>query len=57
MTPLEEGDLKKSLNDYASNVGFSLSNIFVINGSKRSNKANAFFTGFGKNKKLFCMIL
>lgn len=52
LTPLEEGDLKKSLNDYASNVGFSLSNIFVINGSKRSNKANAFFTGFGKNKKI-----
>lgn len=52
LTPLEEGDLKKSLNDYANNVGFSLSNIFVINGSKRSNKANAFFTGFGKNKKI-----
>ena len=52
LTPLEDGDLKKSLNDYASNVGFSLSNIFVINGSKRSNKANAFFTGFGKNKKI-----
>ena len=52
LTPLEDGDLKKSLNEYARNIGFSLSNIFVINGSKRSNKANAFFTGFGKNKKI-----
>ena len=52
LTPLEDGDLKNSLNDYSKNVGFSLSNIFIINGSKRSNKANAFFTGFGKRKKI-----
>ena len=52
LTPIDDGDLKDSLNSYAKKVGFSLSNIFVINGSKRSNKANAFFTGFGKNKKI-----
>ena len=52
LTPIDDGDLKDSLNTYAKKVGFSLSNIFVINGSKRSNKANAFFTGFGKNKKI-----
>lgn len=52
LTPLEDGDLKNSLNDYSKNVDFSLSNIFIINGSKRSNKANAFFTGFGKRKKI-----
>ena len=52
LTPLDDGDLKDSLNSYAEKVGFSLSNIFVINGSKRSKKANAFFTGFGKNKKI-----
>ena len=52
LTPIDDGDLKDSLNSYAEKVGFSLSNIFVINGSKRSKKANAFFTGFGKNKKI-----
>ena len=52
LTPIDDGELKDSLNSYAKKVGFSLSNIFVINGSKRSNKANAFFTGFGKNKKI-----
>jgi len=52
LVPLEEGDLKNSLNQYAKSIGFSLSNIFIINGSKRSNKANAFFSGFGKNKKI-----
>ena len=40
LVPLEEGDLKNSLNQYAKSIGFSLSNIFIINGSKRSNKAN-----------------
>ena len=48
---LEDGDLKEKLNSYANKVGFALSNIFVIDGSKRSTKANAYFSGFGKNKK------
>ena len=45
---LEDGDLKEKLNSYANKVGFALSNIFVIDGSKRSTKANAYFSGFGK---------
>lgn len=49
-TPLEQGDLKKKILDYAQNVGFDLSGIYVLDGSKRSSKSNAFFTGFGKKK-------
>ena len=49
---LEDGDLKEKLNSYSNKVGFALSNIFVIDGSKRSTKANAYFSGFGKNKKV-----
>jgi len=49
---LENGDLRDKLNSFAKKVDFSLSNIFVIDGSKRSSKANAYFSGFGKNKKI-----
>lgn len=51
-TPLEEGQLKEAIMDYASSIQFSISNIFVMDGSKRSSKSNAFFTGFGKNKRI-----
>lgn len=51
-TPLEEGELRDAIMDYASSVKFSLKNLFVIDGSKRSSKSNAFFTGFGKNKRI-----
>jgi len=51
-TPLEEGPLKDAIVDYAKSIDFSLSNIFVMDGSKRSSKSNAFFTGFGKNKRI-----
>ncbi|MEJ1223375.1 M48 family metallopeptidase [Sediminicola sp. 1XM1-17] len=51
-TPLEEGSLKQKLETYAKNVGFELKNIFVIDGSKRSTKANAYFSGFGKQKRV-----
>lgn len=51
-TPLEEGTLKKAIFEYADSIKFSLSNIFVMDGSKRSSKSNAFFTGFGKNKRI-----
>lgn len=47
-TPLQEGSLKSSIENYAQKVGFELQNIFVIDGSKRSTKANAYFSGFGK---------
>lgn len=50
--PLEEGTLKSKIEGYALNVGFDLKNIFVIDGSKRSTKANAYFSGFGKEKRV-----
>lgn len=51
-TPLEEGELKSKIQTYAQTVGFELKNIFVIDGSKRSTKANAYFSGFGKEKRV-----
>lgn len=51
-SPLEEGPLKKAIMNYAQSIDFTLSNIFVMDGSKRSSKSNAFFTGFGKNKRI-----
>lgn len=50
--PLEAGSLKQKIEDYAAKVGFDLQHIFVINGSKRSTKANAYFSGFGKEKRV-----
>ncbi len=50
--PLQDGSLKAKIESYAENVGFELQNIFVINGSKRSTKANAYFSGFGKEKRI-----
>lgn len=52
LTPLEDGELKDKINIYAKKVDFPLDNIFVIDGSKRSTKANAFFSGLGKKKKI-----
>ena len=51
-TPLEEGSLRTAISEYAKTVGFTLDNIFVINGSKRSTKANAYFSGFGSQKRI-----
>ncbi len=51
-TPLEEGHLRDKISEYAQSVGFSLKNIFVIDGSKRSTKANAYFSGFGSEKRI-----
>jgi STE24 endopeptidase len=50
--PLEEGELKNKISDYAATVGFHLDQIFVIDGSKRSTKANAYFSGFGSEKRV-----
>jgi len=50
--PIEEGELKDAIMDYARSIKFSLENVFVMDGSKRSSKANAFFTGFGKNRRI-----
>lgn len=51
-TPLEEGELKNAIEKYATEVGFTLKNVFVIDGSKRSTKANAYFSGFGSQKRI-----
>ena len=51
-TPLEEGELKSAIEKYAQKVGFTIQNIFVIDGSKRSTKANAYFSGFGSQKRI-----
>ncbi len=51
-TPLEEGELRKAIEQFSSKVGFRLTNIYVIDGSKRSTKANAYFTGLGKQKRI-----
>lgn len=50
--PLEESSLKTAIENYAQKVGFTINNIFVIDGSKRSSKANAYFSGFGSQKRI-----
>ena len=52
LTPLEDGTLRKKIEEYSKEVGYSLKNIFVIDGSKRSSKANAFFSGIGPKKTI-----
>lgn len=52
LTPLTDGDLKKEIEAFAQKVNFPLDNIFVMDGSKRSKKANAFFSGIGRKKKI-----
>jgi STE24 endopeptidase len=49
---LEKGELRSELELFANKVGFKLDKIFIIDGSKRSTKANAYFTGFGKKKRI-----
>lgn len=51
-SPLEDGTLRAKIESYASTVGFTLDKIFVIDGSKRSTKANAYFSGFGSEKRV-----
>ena len=50
--PLEDGELKSEINAMAKKCEFPLAEVSVMDGSKRSAKSNAFFTGFGKNKKI-----
>ena len=52
LTPLEDGSLKNKIENYSKKIGYSLSNIFIIDGSKRSTKANAFFSGIGPKKTI-----
>jgi len=51
-TPLEAGELRSSIETFARKVSFKLKNIFVMDGSKRSTKANAYFTGLGAKKRI-----
>ena len=51
-TILEEGDLKNDIIKYVNSVGFKAHDIYVLNGSKRSTKANAYFSGFGNQKRI-----
>jgi STE24 endopeptidase len=51
-TPMPEGELKQQIEDLGKRCGFPLDGVFVMDGSKRSTKANAFFTGLGKRKKI-----
>jgi len=50
--PLEPGALKSAIMAYANSIDFSLNNVFIMDGSKRSRKTNAFFTGFGRHKRI-----
>ena len=51
-TPLEEGALRDAISTFSEKAGFRLNNIYVIDGSKRSTKANAYFTGLGPKKRI-----
>jgi len=50
--PMEPGELKEAILQYARSVKFPVRNVLVMDGSKRSSKSNAFFTGFGHNKRI-----
>lgn len=50
--PLPDGDLRKTIEDFARKVSFRVKDIFLIDGSKRSTKANAYFTGIGSKKRI-----
>ena len=51
-TPLPEGELREAIFAFAAKVNFPLQNLFVMDGSKRSAKSNAFFTGFGRHRRI-----
>jgi STE24 endopeptidase len=52
LSPLENGTLKEKIENYSKGIGYSLKNIFIIDGSKRSSKANAYFSGLGPRKTI-----
>jgi len=51
-TPLPDGSLRVKIQDFAKKTGFKIRNIYIIDGSKRSTKANAYFSGFGPKKRI-----
>lgn len=52
LEPLQEGELKTEIENYLQKVGFNANGVYVMDGSKRSTKANAFFSGLGPKKKI-----
>ena len=52
LKPLDDGELRQKIEKYSEEVGYLLKNIYVIDGSKRSTKANAFFSGLGPRKTI-----
>lgn len=52
LSPLEDGPLRKQIEAYSSEVDFPLKNVFIMDASKRSSKANAFFSGIGGRKSI-----
>lgn len=52
LKPIEDGELKSEIEKYCASQGYSLGRLFVMDGSKRSTKANAFFSGLGKSKTI-----
>jgi STE24 endopeptidase len=51
-TPLDKGELRDAIMNYARSIKYPLENVFVMDGSRRSSKSNAFFTGFGRHKRV-----
>jgi len=51
-TPLEDADLKAKIFDYAKKYQFPVKDIYIMDGSKRSKKSNAFFAGFGSSRRV-----
>lgn len=52
LQPLDNGELREKIENYATKENFNLDKINVIDGSKRSSKANAYFSGFGSQKQV-----
>ena len=51
-SPLDAGELKSAILSYAQSIKFPVENVYVMDGSRRSSKSNAFFTGFGKHRRI-----
>ncbi len=52
LSPLEDGELRSAIEDFAKKTNFSLENIYMQDSSKRSTHGNAYFSGWGKRKKV-----
>lgn len=51
-SPLPDGELKTAIETYAKKVDFKIASIYILDGSKRTKRGNAYFSGFGKQKKV-----